>query len=252
MSIVVTGGAGQLGRAVIAALAERGHQALPASRRTGVDLRTGARLSSVLAEADGVIHCASHPIQARAVDLDGTRRMIEVLRDLDRRPHVVYISIVGVDRVRYPYYRAKYATEIALKRSGFPVTVLRATQFHSLVATLCHTFTLGPVAMVPRGLRFQPVDVDLVAERLTDVVLGPVPAGFVRTPDLAGPEQLKLTDAIAQVARHAARPAPRTVAVPAWGPTFRDFAAGGNLPGPGAETGGPAFADWLAAQPRTG
>ena len=134
-----------------------------------MDLQTGARLRSVLAEADGVVHCASHPLQSRAVDLDGTRRMIEVLRDLDRRPHLVYISIVGVDRVRYPYYRAKYATEIALERSGFPVTVLRATQFHSLVATLCRTFTLGPVAVVPRGFRSQSVDVDLVAERLADL-----------------------------------------------------------------------------------
>lgn len=250
MTVVVTGGAGELGRAVIAALTRRGETALPASRRTGVDLQTGARLRSVLTEGEAVVHCASHPLKAREVDLEGTRRMIEILRDLGRRPHLVYISIVGVDRVRYPYYRAKYATEIALRRSGLGVTVLRATQFHSLVATLSRAFTVGPAALVPRGLRSQSVDVDLVAERLADLALQPAPRGFVRTPDLAGPEQLELRDTVDVVARHDGRPDPRTINIPAWGPTLKDFAAGGNLPGSGAETGGPTFADWLAGQPR--
>jgi uncharacterized protein YbjT (DUF2867 family) len=248
MAIVVTGGAGELGRAVIKSLADRGESALPASRRTGVDLSTGARLSSVLQDADVVVHCASHPLQARQVDLGGSRLLIDVLRQLDRRPHVIYISIVGVDRVRYPYYRAKYATEIALRRSGFPVTVIRATQFHSLVATIARTFTLGPVAIVPRGLRFQSVDVEAVAARLADLVLGDAPRGFVRVPDLAGPEVLGLEAAVGLVAEHARRDPPRVLTLPPFAPALRDFARGGNLPGADAETAGPTFAEWLTTQ----
>ena len=247
MSIVVTGGSGELGRAVIAALAERDQSALPASRRTGVDLRTGVRLRSVLLDADVIVHCASHPTQAREVDLQGSRRMIDVLNELGRRPHLVYISIVGVDRLRYPYYRAKYATEIALERSGFGVTVLRATQFHSLISTLARTFTMGPVALAP-PVRSQSVETALVAARLTELALGPAPEGFVRVPDLAGPDVLSLADAIALTARHADRPVPRILPLPAWGPTLRDFAAGANLPGPDARIGGRGFEAWLADQ----
>lgn len=249
MSIVVTGGAGQLGRVVIESLAARGESALPASRRTGVDLRTGARLRSVLADADVVVHCASHPVKAREVDLDGTRRMIDILGDLGRRPHLIYVSIVGVDHIRYPYYRAKYATEIALKRSGLPVTVVRATQFHSLLVTLSRAFTIGPTAFVPYGFRSEPVDVAAVAERLAEMALGPAPDGFVRAPDVAGPERLSLLETVDEVARHDGRPIPRKIKVPAWGGALSDFAAGGNLSGKHVERIGPAFAKWLASQP---
>ncbi|MBW8729771.1 MAG: sugar nucleotide-binding protein, partial [Terrabacter sp.] len=58
MRIVVTGGAGDVGSRVVREVAARGHQAVPASRRTGVDLATGEGLEAVLAGADAVVHCA--------------------------------------------------------------------------------------------------------------------------------------------------------------------------------------------------
>ena len=248
MTIVVTGGAGELGRAVIGALTAHGRTARPASRRTGVDLQTGARVRTVVSDADVIVHCASDPLHARQVDLDGTRRLVEILEDLGRRPHVVYISIVGVDRIRFPYYRAKYATEIALQRSGLPVTVLRATQFHSLVASLARRFGSGPVAVAPRGMRFSAVDVDVVAARLVELALGPVPTGTVRARDLAGPTDIGLPEAIERVARHDGRPVRRTVELPPLTPFLRDYAAGANLAGPDAERAGRDFGSWLASQ----
>ncbi len=249
MVMVVTGGAGGLGRAVIGALAAHGRPARPASRRTGVDLQTGARVRTVVSDADVVLHCASDPLHPRQVDLDGTRRMVEILDDLGRRPHLIYISIVGVDRVRFPYYRAKYATEIALARSGLPVTVLRATQFHSLVATLARRFSTGPMALHPTAMRFQSVDTDVVAARLVELALGPVPDGFVRATDLAGPSEIGLAEAIELVSRHDGRRPSRLIPVPPITGFLRDYAAGGNLVGPEADRSGPDFATWLAAQP---
>lgn len=249
MTIVVTGGAGELGRAVIGALNAEGHPALPASRRTGVDLQTGARVRTVVSDADVIVHCASDPLHSRQVDLDGTRRMIEILADLGRRPHVVYISIVGVDRIRFPYYRAKYATEIALGRSGLPVTVLRATQFHSLVATLARRFSAGPLAIAPRGMRFSCVDSEVVAVRLVELALGPEPAGFVRSTDLAGPGEISLIEAIHRVARHDGRPERRIVSVPPLTGFLADYAAGANLADPSADRSGLDFATWLSTQP---
>ena len=249
MAIVVTGGAGELGRAVIGALSAHGLSARPASRRTGVDLQTGARVRTVISDADVVVHCASDPLHARAVDLDGTRRMVEILEDLGRRPHIVYISIVGVDRIRFPYYRAKYATEIALARSGLPVTVLRATQFHALVATLARRFSAGPVATAPLGMRFQSVDTEVVATKLVELALGPAPDGFVQATELAGPGEIGLPEAIERVARHDGRVLPRIVTLPPVTPFLRDYAAGANLVGPAADRAGRDFATWLVAQP---
>lgn len=246
---VVTGGASELGRGVIDVLAAAGHAARPASRRTGVDLETGARVRTVVSDADVIVHCASDPARARRVDLEGTRRMVEILHDLGRRPHVVYISIVGVDRIRFPLYRAKYATEIALTRSGLPVTVLRATQFHPLVATLARRFSLGPTALAPRGMRFDSIEIQAVAERLAELALGPVPAGFVRTNDLAGPSPIDLADAIEQVALHDGRKVSRVLTLPPVSPFLLDYAAGRNLVDADADRVGRDFSSWLADQP---
>ena len=80
--------------------------------------------------AECVVHAASHRLRYRRVDLDGTRRMIKILANRPAPPHVVYISIVGCDHPPR-FYRAKYACELVLERSKLPVTVVRATQFHT-------------------------------------------------------------------------------------------------------------------------
>ena len=103
MNVVVTGGTSGLGREVVSGLRDRDNKVIVASRRTGIDLRTGEGLWGVLQGADVIVHAASHRTRYRAVDLDGTRRMIEILRDRADQPHVVYVSIVGCDRTPYPY-----------------------------------------------------------------------------------------------------------------------------------------------------
>ena len=120
MYVVVTGGTGGLGREVVSRLRERENRVIAASRRTGVDLRTGEGLRGVMQGAEVIVHAASHPVRYRKVDLDGTRRMIKILRARANPPHLVYVSIVGCDRNPYPYYRAKYACELVLERSGLP------------------------------------------------------------------------------------------------------------------------------------
>ncbi len=244
MTVVVTGGSGGLGREVMRALADLGRPALAASRRTGFDLATGAGLGHVLAHAEVVIHAATHPLRPRTVDLDGTRRMIKVLQREGPPPHLVYVSIVGCDRNPYPYYRAKHACEVALQRSGLPVTVVRATQFHSLVEAIARGATLGPIALAPK-LTFQSCDPAWVAGRLVEVALGRPPVGFLRGDDLAGPEQVTLGEAITKIESAAGRPSPKLLTLPAIGGTLRAFAAGSNLPDGAAQTGGVCFSQWL-------
>ena len=103
--------------------------------------------------------------------------------------HVVYVSIVGMEGVAYPYYKAKLATEAVVEENIVPWSILRATQFHTLMETFLEAFSKPPfVVAVPYKWQFQPVDPREVADRLVDVVLEK-PAG--RLPDFGGPEVRK-------------------------------------------------------------
>ena len=245
MKIVVTGGSGPLGAEVVRRLEGHGATVTSASRRTGVDLATGAGLEAALDGVECVVHSATHRLRPRSVDLDGTRRMIRILAGRSAPPHLIYISIVGCDRIPLHYYRAKYACELVLQRSRLPVTVIRATQFHTLIEAIAGTATLGPVALVARGMSFQPCDHHWVAAELADVALGPAPPGFQRTVDLAGPEQLSLAEAVTLMRTKTGKAPPRLITIPAIGGTLRAYETGADLPDPGAKTGGASFRQFL-------
>ena len=245
--MVVTGGNGGLGSELVAQLRSGGAEVVPASRRTGFDLATGVGVADMLGDADVIVHAATN-LRFRRVDLNGTRRMVQVLTDAGRRPHVIYVSIVGCDLNPYPYYRAKHACEIVLRKSGLPVTVVRATQFHTLIAALAGV-AHWPLAIVPPNAAAQPADRRWVAQQLADIVLGPVPDGYRRAADLAGPDVITVPEAVRLVCQHHGRRIPRLISLPAVGGMLTSFAARTNLPGADVVTGGRRFADWLATQP---
>lgn len=245
--MVVTGGNGGLGSELVAQLRSGGAEVVPASRRTGFDLATGVGVADMLDDADVIVHAATN-LRFRRVDLNGTRRMVQVLTDAGRRPHVIYVSIVGCDLNPYPYYRAKHACEIVLRKSGLPVTVVRATQFHTLIAALAGV-ARWPLAIVPPNAAAQPADRRWVAQQLADIVLGPVPDGYRRAADLAGPDVITVPEAVRLVCQHHGRRIPRLISLPAAGGMLASFAARTNLPGADVVTGGRRFADWLATQP---
>jgi len=249
MRIVVTGGSGDLGGRVVREVESRGHEAVAASRRTGVDLATGAGLDAVLDGAEAVIHVASSQTKPQTVDVAGARRVGQALRRAHSPAHVVSISIVGCDRVPYPYYRAKVDSERALAEADVPATALRATQFHSLAAFFATAGRVGPLTFAIGKMRIQPVDIDWVAHRLTDYATGPAPSGYRRATDIAGPTAYTAGEMAEILATHDGRSTPRVVRIPPVLPVLRGFAEGGILPGPEAETGGRAFEDWLREQP---
>jgi uncharacterized protein YbjT (DUF2867 family) len=61
MKIVVIGGAGVLGSKVVQKLRDHGHDAIPASPRTGVNTLTGEGLADALTGADVVVDVANSP-----------------------------------------------------------------------------------------------------------------------------------------------------------------------------------------------
>ena len=83
MAVVVTGGNGGLGSELVAELRSGGAEVVPASRRTGFDLATGVGVADMLDDADVIVHAATN-LRFRRVDLNGTRRMVQVLTDAGR------------------------------------------------------------------------------------------------------------------------------------------------------------------------
>ena len=227
-----------------------GHDAVAASRRSGVDLRTGEGLEGALAGADSVVHTATSMRRPQAVDVAGARHVGAALQRLGSPAHVVSVSIVGADRMSYPYYRAKVDSEDALARSGVNATIVRATQFHALAAVLGGAFRLGPLSFSLGDMRIQPVDIEWVAERLAQHAVGPAPSGFTRATDLAGPTAYDARQIADLLAAHDRRRPPRVLRVPPLGEVLRGFSEARIVPGPGAETGGRTFEEWLEAQPR--
>jgi uncharacterized protein YbjT (DUF2867 family) len=233
--ILVTGGTGTLGTHVVRRLRERGRRVRVLTRHarpadSGVeyavgDLAGGTGLVGAVAGADVIVHCAS----ASKGDAEATRNLVAAASAEGGRPHLVYISIVGVEGVRFGYFRTKLAAEQVVVDSGLPWTILRSTQFYDFVLSGIRSTTRFPIVPAPAGFLCQPIDVEEVADRLADLALGP-PSG--RVPDIGGPQVSTWADLVRQYLRATGRRRP-VVAVPL--PGTRAIRAGGLLvSGPGA------------------
>jgi uncharacterized protein YbjT (DUF2867 family) len=246
VDVLVTGGTGRLGRRVVELLQGGEHRVRQMSRRgTGpegvrVDLATGRDLGTALAGAEVVVHAASDPRgDPWQVDVAGTRRLVQAV-DRARLRHLVYVSIVGVDRVPYGYYRAKFAAEQVLLASGLPVTLLRITQFHDFVDDLLAAARRGPVLPVPMGWRAQPVDVGEAAAQTVAVALGDPTGGIV---EYGGPREESAAE-LARAWAAARAPGTHVVSTPVPGKLSAAFREGGALPSGGAR-GSRTYAEHL-------
>jgi len=258
--IVVTGGAGTLGRHVVSALdaaavrvltrRERPADAPPMLEWFRADLLTDA-LDPALQDADAVIHLASAKGPGDA-DVVATGRLLEAARGVR---HFVFVSIIGCDRIPLPFYASKVRVEAAVRKSGIPCSIVRVAQFHSFVERLVRSAASVPVpAPIVADLKFQPVDEREVAERLAAIARGE-PLGDA--PEIAGPEILGL-DEIAEIWLEATGH-PRTLVpisleaaarkVPAaepWArPVLEGYRAAWNTPQGARTLGKVRFADWM-------
>ncbi|MFI9253101.1 SDR family oxidoreductase [Streptomyces sp. NPDC053069] len=239
-TILVTGGTGTLGRCVTQRLRADGHDVRVLSRHAqpyAVDLRVGGdKLDAALAGVETVVHCAS---TQRGGDEKAAGHLVAAARRAGVG-HLVYISIVGTDRVPLGYYRTKLAVERQIEASGLGWTILRTTQFHDLLVSVLSGLAKAPVLLVPAGVPDQPVEVGEVADRLAALALSG-PAG--RVADMGGPEVRSL-DSLARSYLRATGRRRAVAQVPLFGGTYRAARAGGLLT-PEQAVGKTTFEEYL-------
>jgi uncharacterized protein YbjT (DUF2867 family) len=242
MVIGVLGGTGQTGREVVAELARRGHRAIALCRRAPasgehrcVDVASREGPAEAMAGLDALVDVLQG---GRPVLVDGVRSALAAAREAGVA-HVVTLSIVGCDRVPLGYYRVKVEQEAVVREGGVPWSIVRATQFHSLLdETFANAARRGvlPLLRVP----LQPLDHRELAPVLADRVEAGPSAGME---EFAGPRVERLNRLARTWARErGVRRVP--LPVPAVGGVLRAVRAGG-LTSPSAPSGRVTFEEWL-------
>lgn len=174
--VLVTGATGTLGHRVVGEATEAGHKVRALSRKshvgyTGVhwaqgDLLSGEGIDAALDGIDTVIHCAT---QGTRKDVVSAGNLIAAARRAGTA-NIIYVSIVGINRIPLPYYKAKLRVEEALSASGLGHTIIRVTQFHDLIETIFSIQRFSPALIAIKDVRFQPIDTRDVAAHLVSLI----------------------------------------------------------------------------------
>jgi thioester reductase-like protein len=230
-AVLLTGATGFVGTEILSRFLERGDRHIFALVRAENDDQAAVRLPAhdrltavagdiqqtelgladetrelLRREVTTVVHCAASvsfdlPLEeSRAVNVDGSRRMLEFARSCERLERFSYVSTAYVagepgglfredelavgQRFRNPYERSKFEAELALRSEGrdLPLQILRpsivvgdsstgrTSSFNVLYGPL-KAFARGAVPAIP-ARRDAPVDivpVDYVADRVHEL-----------------------------------------------------------------------------------
>ncbi|MBV8182847.1 MAG: SDR family oxidoreductase [Mycobacterium sp.] len=211
MKIVVIGGAGVLGTKVVQTLRDRGHDAVSASPRTGVNALTGEGVADALSGADAVVDVSNSP----SFDDDpvmefftkSTTNLLAAAKSAGVA-HYVAVSIVGCDELpKSGYLRAKVAQEKLIEDAAIPYSIIRATQFAEFTDAITASLTVGDEVRVPDAL-IQPIAAQDLADEVARVAEGK-PLGGIE--NIGGPEKISFEQMAREVV--ARQGEPKTVIV---------------------------------------
>ncbi|WP_407555245.1 NAD(P)H-binding protein [Streptomyces sp. Pv4-95] len=242
MKFAVIGGTGLIGSQVVRNLNAAGHEAVPHSQSTGVDVISGQGLEEAVAGADAVVNLTNSPTFDEASPAFFRTSMENLLAAAHKGGvgHFVILSIVGVDQVpELDYYRAKLLQEQLLAAGPIPYSIVRATQFMEFMDAVLSWTADGDTVRLP-ATPIQPIAAKDVANEVTQVAAG-TPLGAIR--NIAGPEIFTL-DELGRITL-SRKGDKRTVTID---PTAGMFAAikGDVLTDKDAHLAPTRYTDWLA------
>jgi uncharacterized protein YbjT (DUF2867 family) len=196
VKIVIIGGSGLIGSKVVRKLGEQGHDAIPASRKTGINTITGDGLSEVMKGADAVVDVSDSPSFEEAAVMTffrtSTTNLLAAEAAAGVRHHVA-LSVVGTDRrTDSGYMRAKVAQEKLIEQSPIPYTIVQATQFFEFTEAIADSATDGDTVRLAPVL-VQPMAAEDVAAEIARIAVGKPLNGIV---ELGGPEQFRLDELV--------------------------------------------------------
>ncbi|MGJ6965766.1 SDR family oxidoreductase [Streptosporangium sp. G11] len=241
MKFAVIGGTGLIGSQVVKILNAAGHEAVPHSLSTGVDVLTGQGVDAALAGADVVVNLTNSPTFDEASPAFFQTSMDNLLAAAQRSGagHFVILSIIGVDQVPTDYYRAKTLQEDLLKAGPIPYSIVRAAQFMEFVDAILSWTADDETVRLPRT-PLQPVAAADVAATVADVAAGSPLNG---TLDLAGPDVYPL-DELGRITL-AAKGDKRSVTVDDEGGMFAAVPGDALTAKGGARIAPTHYTDWL-------
>jgi uncharacterized protein YbjT (DUF2867 family) len=193
VKIVVMGGTGLIGSHVVEILRAGGHEAVPHSLSTGVDLLTGQGVAGALEGAEVVVNLTNSPTfdDASPAFFQTTMDNLLAAAAGEGVGHAVILSIVGADLVPdLVYYRAKVLQEDILKAGPVPYSIVRATQFFEFV-DVALSWTADETSVRLPATPVQPMAAAEVAQAVADVSVG-APLSGIR--NVAGPEVFALDE----------------------------------------------------------
>jgi uncharacterized protein YbjT (DUF2867 family) len=248
--VLVTGGTGRLGRLVVARLQDadcdvrvlaRHDRGAPGDARFfTADLRSGEGVDPAVTGVSAIIHCAT----STRGDAEATRNLVTAAARAGS-PHLVYVSIVGIDHIASRGYpKAKLEAEEIVAGSALPWTILRVTQFYDYILGNVRKLARLPVTPVPAGFPIRPVDPGEVAARLAELALGE-PAG--RAADMAGPQAMNW---VSMLRSYLEATHQRRWMIPVRIPGTRAVRNGALLPPPGHTAGSRTWDQFLSASLR--
>jgi uncharacterized protein YbjT (DUF2867 family) len=243
MKIAVIGGTGLIGSQVVKILSASGHEAVPHSPSTGLDLLSGRGLPEALNGAGVVVNLTNSPTADDASPAFFQQTMDNLLAAASAAGvgHAVVLSIVGADQVPgLVYYRAKVLQENILKAGPVPYSIVRATQFFEFMEWVLSQ-TADPYTIRLPSTLIQPVAAADVAQEVADVSAGSPLRG---TRDIAGPDVFAL-DELGRITV-AARGDHRTVITDNSAGIFAAASGAALIAKDGAVIAKTAYREWLA------
>lgn len=213
MKILITGGTGVIGNAVVEALSERGHSLRVLSRHADDADKTDnieywkasvtdpAALAGAAADCDVVLHIAgivaeSPPeITFEAVNVEGTRNVVREA-DINAVRRFIYLSSYGADFGKSDYHKSKHEAEMIARTFPRDVVILRPGNVYGpgdeVISSLVKMVRALPVVpIIDHGdQEFQPVWHEDMGEAIAGIVEDDDPGAEPIT--LLGPDLITL------------------------------------------------------------